>query len=852
MKKALLTLVLFINVLFLLHGNAAKAQVVINEFSCSNLSQYVDNHNDYNDWIELYNAGTTSVNLGGYYLSDDSLNNMKWAFPIPVVLAPNRFLKIWASGRNVVDINPATPFDTSYHTNFTLKQTKTNHEWVVLSDPGGTRIDEIEINRKTQLGHSFGRVPNGGNTWAIFTAPTLNASNNPSYPYLAYANKPAFSWAAGFYAFGLTVAITTTEPNSVIHYTVDGLIPTATSPTYTAPIAITATTILKAITISSNPDILPSFIEFDTYFINVTHTLPVVSISGSLLTQLANGNGTLIPFGSFEYFNAAQQRTAHTYGEFNRHGQDSWANSQRSLDFVSRDEMGYNHSIEEVLFNTSPRDQYQRVILRAAGDDNYPADHHSSNAGSAHLRDAYVHHLALLGGLDLDTRRMTKCVVYLNGAYWGVYDIRDNPDDHDNTNYYYGQDKYHLHYIETWGNTWAQYGGNAALADWQSLHNYILANDMTVPANYQYVTDRLDINSLVDYVLANMFTVCSDWLNWNTGWWRGTDSTGTHQKWGYILWDNDATFGFYINYTGIPNTTPTAAPCDPQGISFAYPQDHITLLNKLRQNPAFNQYYISRQLDLWNTVFSCDNMIPLLDSIVAVIDPEMTQHAARWNGTYTEWQTNVQQLRDFINQRCTALVPGWISCYNLNGPYNLTVNADPVGSGAVKLNSLTHTQLPWTGTYFGGMDMKLEGIANPNYQFAMWSADSSVFNPSATTVVSNVNLTTNDSIVAHFLTVGIPEVLPSHNPIVSAYPTVTSSEVTIQYSLTEPASVSLKLYSVLGNEITVINNPEKITPSGNHIATLNLSKANLADGLYVLEFVAGNYKQSLKLVYSSR
>ena len=434
--------------------------------------------------------------------------------PSTISIGANAYIRIWASGRNEV-------VGTSYHTNFTLKQTKNNHEWVVLSDPSGIRIDEIEISRKTQLGHSFGRVPNAGSAWALYTSPTPGTSNNPSYPYLAYAKKPVFSWAAGFYAFNLTVAITTTEPSSVIHYTIDGTIPNSSSPVYTTPVAIMATTILKAITISANTDILPSFIEYNTYFINVSHTLPVVSISGSTLTQLANGTGSLIPFGSFEYFNAAQQRTANTYGEFNRHGQDSWANSQRSLDFVSRDEMGYNHSIEEVLFNTSPRDNYQRVILRASGDDNYPADHNTQNLGSAHVRDAYVHHLALLGGLDIDTRRMTKCVVYLNGAYWGVYDIRDNPDDHDNTEYYYGQDKYHLQYIETWGNTWAQYGGPQALSDWQSLHNYILANNMTVPANFQYVTDRLDVNSLVDYVLTNMFTVCSDWLNWNTAWWRG-------------------------------------------------------------------------------------------------------------------------------------------------------------------------------------------------------------------------------------------------------------------------------------------------------------------------------------------
>ena len=68
--------------------------------------------------------------------------------------------------------------------------------------------------------------------------------------------------------------------------------------------------------------------------------------------------------------------------------------------------------------------------------------------------------------------------------------------------------------------------------------------------------DAMDLQSLADYVIVNSASVCSDWLNWNTGWWRGTNPDGEHQKWGFILWDNDATFGYYINYTGIPDISP--------------------------------------------------------------------------------------------------------------------------------------------------------------------------------------------------------------------------------------------------------------------------------------------------------
>ena len=130
------------------------------------------------------------------------------------------------------------------------------------------------------------------------------------------------------------------------------------------------------------PDIASSFTNYATYFINENHTLPVVSIAGDKLDSLANGKGSLRPVGSFEYFDINKTLKTSGYGEFNQHGQDSWANDQRSLDFIMRDEFGYNYALKEEFFNLSHRDEFQRLILRAAGDDNYPAAHHTANKSS--------------------------------------------------------------------------------------------------------------------------------------------------------------------------------------------------------------------------------------------------------------------------------------------------------------------------------------------------------------------------------------------------------------------------------------------------------------------------------------
>jgi hypothetical protein len=827
----------------LVQASIAFSQVVINEYSCSNLSQYQDNYGKYEDWFELYNNGTSAVNLAGYFLSDDSLNNLKWQIPAGITINAGGFKRFWASGRGVV-------VGTSYHTNFKLTQTKNNSEFIVLSDPSGIILDYVKLSKKTHLGHSRGRTLNGAGAWSIFTSPTPGLSNNSSTPYQKYADRPSMSQAAGYYSGSVTVTLSTTEPNSDIHFTTDGTEPTLGSPLYSTPITLTTTKVIKAISVSSDPEILPSLVEFNTYFLNVNHTVVVISVAGTQLDALANGNSGLEPKGSFEYFNLAQERVATTYGEFNKHGQDSWQNSHRSIDFISRDEMAYNHSIEEMMFHWTARKNFQRIILRAAGDDNYPADHHSSNDGSAHMRDAYIHSLADLGGIHLDVRRSEKAIVYLNGQYWGVYDIRERPDDHDYCDYYYGQDKYELQYLLYWGGRWAEYGGSQAGSDWDNLYNYMTSHNPADTAVWHYIDDRFDHKSLVDYIIVNSLTVCSDWLNWNVGWWRGLDSTGGHLKWGYILWDNDATFGHYINYTGIPDVTPQAAPCNAENLGGGSdPEGHVALLNHLRQNPAFDRYYKTRQIDLWNTVFGCDNMISQLDSTEAIIDPEMTGQANRWAGTYSEWKSNVQELRDFISQRCTFLSTGFMNCYNLTGPYQVVVKVEPQDAGSIIFNSLPLVSFPWTGTYFGNIITSLKTYPNAGFVFDHWSSNNQTFLPSASNDSVTVNFNSSDTVIAHFsLISGIAP--PEHKIQMSLYPNLVQNTTCLYLDLPSPMKVDIKLFSALGQELIDFREISMTYPGGEQIISINPGTHSLRPGSYFLVVKTGDQRKCFKMIYS--
>ncbi len=753
-KRLFLSIISLLLTLYLLN-----AQILINEYSCSNVSTITDNYGEYEDWIELYNNSANTVNLTGYYLSDKISNITKWKFPSGNI-TPGGYLIIYASGKDIVTGN-------YYHTNFKLTQTQ--NEKIILTNQTGQIIDSITII-PSQKNHSRGRITDGANTWGIFKSPSPGTSNNGAYQ--NYTQKPSFSIPAGFYNSPQTITISCNTPNATIYYTTDGSEPNVSSTIYTSPVIISSTSVLRAIAISNNPSLLPSFIESNTYFINENHTLPVISIFGSELNVLLSG-GYINAEGGLEYFDKNKQLKAEGYGEFNKHGNDSWAYQQRGIDYITRDQYGYTYALLYKIFNKKNRTEFQRIILKAAANDNYPFQQ-----GGAHIRDAYVQTLAQRGNLYLDERTYEPCVLYKNGNYWGVYEIREKVDDADFIEYYYNTPEKYIQYIKTWGNTWAEYGGNQALNDWNTLKNFILSNDMSIQSNYDYVDKQYNIKSLVDYFVLNSYVVCMDWLNWNTSWWRGLNPGAAKKKWRYTLWDLDATFGHYINYTGIPDISPNANPCNPEQFPDPGNQGHVLILNALMANANFKQYYIMRFADLSNSVFSCDNMLFVLDSLIQLITPEMPKHISKWGGSMTEWQNNVQNIKNFINARCYSISQGMINCYQLTGPYNITIEVDPPGAGTVKINSLHLLSYPWTGTYYGNLYSILKAFPKTtlNYKFDYWESIDAV-SPVNTNDSVTINLTTSQTIIAHFkkeensdsLFINIPNVLTPNGDGINDY-----------------------------------------------------------------------------------
>jgi gliding motility-associated-like protein len=740
---------LLISVSLLLSFASINAQVKINEYSASNSGgSILDNTGEKSDWIELYNSGATVANIGGWSLSDDPAKMSKYVVPSGITIPSNGVLRIWCSGKGA-------PADAVGHLHTNFKLTQCAGDWIILTN-GSSIVDSLQMKR-TQATHSRGRKPDGSPTWNVFTSPTPNAANS-STGYDSYAPTPKMDVAPGFYSGTKLVSLSVTPSNSIsIYYTTDGSVPTTGSTQFiSTPVSISATSVLRAYAVSSDPTVLPSFMETNTYFINETidSHYGVVSVSGGApLNQLFSGFQNE-PATHFEYFENQTFKTE-GYGSADKHGNDSWAYNQRGIDVETYDEYGYNNAYKHQFFSdplmndVSPRAEFQHVMLKAAASDNYSSSNNSGKP-SCHMRDAFVQSYAFQKGFELDGRRSKHVILFKNGAYWGLYELREAFEG-DYTEYYYDQPGDSIDNLAYWGSLQIRNGSDTG---WVNLYNFIMSNSMTNVANYAYVESKLNFKSLVDYMIYNSYVVNSDFINWNSAWWRGRATKGDKKKWRYWMWDMDNVYDLGENFSGLPTTDMNSSPCDyVNAFPNAGPNEgHPDILAKLLTNPDFKSYYINRYADLINTALKCDKILPHFNYFKTILTPEMPRQIAKWGGTMQEWRDNMDTLEDKITRRCILIDSAIVNCYNVSGPFQITVDVDPPGAGNVKLNSIWLNNFTWSGKYFGRVNMNFEQTVNDTslYEFDHWEFKNHIPSPNTTNDSVTIQLTTSDNVIAHY------------------------------------------------------------------------------------------------------
>jgi len=624
------------------------------------------------------------------------------------------------------------------HTNF---QISSSGESILLTNVSNVTEDIVApIIIPTDI--SYGRQIDDSETWIYFSDPTPNEPN-AAEGFNVFCDYPFFSSDGGFYFSTVEVQISTSLTDHPVYYTLDGSEPTIDSFIYENPIMIAQTTVLRASTIST--DCIENKITTQTYFIDEERNLPVISLSThpdnfwdneiGIYVLGDNASSDLPFFGAnfwedwerpihIEFFEAdgnlgfSQDAGVKIFGGWSR------AMAQKSLSIFARSEYGSN-KINYQIFPDKDIDEFESIVLRNSGNDWYSGENWSSNSM---FRDGMA--TGLMDNTGVDHQAYRPAVIYINGEYWGIHNIREKVNEEFLASNNPGVDPDEIDELEA--NAGIVEGDNQ---DYLDMINFINNNSLDDPNNYQIVDQQVDINNFIDYYIAQIFYANTDWPGNNIKFWR-PQITGS--KWKWILYDTDFGFGL-VEWYG-HNTLQFAL--EANGPGWPNPPWSTFLFRSLMENEEFQIQFINHFCFYLSTRFKPDYVNQHITNTVTNISDEMQNHIDKWGGSIVEWYQNVNTITQFGNLRHDYVFNHLSSYFGLSESSTLMVSSYPEGAGRMYTSNQEIPENSWEATYFNDIPIEITAVPNPGYIFSHWSGPSIVYDPTLTlTLSSNINIT---------------------------------------------------------------------------------------------------------------
>ena len=601
--------------------------------------------------------------------------------------------------------------------------------------------------------------------------------------------KESFLPKAGFYS-NLTIEPPTPKKGGEIRCTFDGSFPTQGSEQITQTKQITENTVIRC---SEFVNGLPADTTTQTYFINETVSMPVVALTvnhhdmfdstdGLYATgPLTNNGGSAWDFGGnanvtdnnnprctepckaanfwkdtelpvhVEYFENGSSTTEKTWeidagisiiGNYSRY------KPKKSV-AIKMDNDNYGDKVLKYsLFTTRPEaKKIKSFNLRNNG----------NRFWTDYIGDAMM--TSLMEGTDVDYQRSRQVVVFYNGEYFGIHDLRERLNrSYVETNY--GIDSKSINMIKIAGSSLEASGTNgASTGDYQQLVNEISGANYAGENNQQYeqLKTKMNVNSFAQYMLAEMYFHNGDWPNNNVRAWGGN---GNPFK--YVAFDTDHGFGF----------TPGIANFDVQnqnmfdwvlgakqgatqnpgqggmwggfgGGSWGVTDSRTPggMLKKLLDNPDFKRMFINNACILLNDYLTYEKVQKTVQAMMATIpSQEQSRDQERWprNQSNFTWDPSGNTLIAYARNRSETVRQEMADRFDLQNEVNVTIAAS--GNGTIKVDGMKLPSANYQGKFFAGMQMQLEAHPAAGRIFSGWS-DGVAENPRLVEITDNMNIT---------------------------------------------------------------------------------------------------------------
>ena len=601
------------------------------------------------DWIEIYNGTGAAVDLSGFGLSDNAARPRKWQFPSGTVIQPGAYLGVFANGADATGERLSSNYRLSSEGGYS----------VTLSDPSGRIFDRLFVPMQYQ-NISFGR-PSDLRGVRYFTSPTPGAVNSGD-SYYGRAPQPVYSVKGGLYHTGDVLSVELSVPSGCqAYYTLDATDPDQADTPYTGPISITGTTILR--TKVYGQGYLESYMDTQSYLYDVNNgdgTVYVVSLVSDPYNLKSEEAGIMIkgpnalkdfPYGSMnkganfwmdwereghvELFDLDGSMKLSQECGIKLHGQYSRAEPQQAFKVIARSQYGSNR-FPVAIFSKRDYPEYQSFLLRSSGQDDK----------KTRMCDSVLS--ALAEGTSVMYQETELCVMYLDGEYWGHYNLRERINTVSICQFEgWEGDEDDIDLVKA--NTDTMQGSNETMV---KLLDWIKNNNPNTEEAYRVFDSAIDIQNYIEYMAIEMFTGNTDTLNVKR--YRNPNTDG---KWRWVLFDLDWAFSV--------DTNSVSRWLTPGGMGNGN-RTNNSLFIACMKNDTFRDRFLTHFGEQLATTFSTESILKRFEDRYNALKPILPDQLARWDHTEADYASAMKALIDYAKSRPRRLLQFLKYCEYLN------------------------------------------------------------------------------------------------------------------------------------------------------------------------------------------
>lgn len=667
----------------------ASAQLIINEFMQSNIDCVYDDIHEFPDsWVELYNNSESPANLGDYSigLTDDPAS--AWHLPSQTV-APGQMVLVFCD-----------KVASNLHTDFRLDSGKADIYLFNLN----SEADHVSHKKQPAPNIAYGRMTDGDDKWGYQLSPTPGAPNcgRTSSDILP---EPIFSESGGLRTASLNLALIIPDEapaGTILRYTTDGSEPTAESKEFSQPLTIKSSTCVRA-KLFHDDWLSPRSTTNSYIFHGRDVTLPVISIVsnskyfyddkiGIFSSHKTNGQENYRydwrrPINIEMFESDGGVAVINQLCETRVKGGATRTENLKSLALYANKRFGTKRFEYEFFPNDAPGlTDWKSVELRNSGN-----DHHYT-----YMRDGVMQ--ASMGRhADLDWQPWQPAIVYLNGKYLGILNIRSRSNE-DHTYTFHGGIE-DIDVIENWNVV--KEGDDSEL---KKFKNFYAGTNHSLDEYRQW----MDIDEFINHFGLNLLMDNKDWPGNNINIWR---EKGEGHLWRWLTKDTDFGLGLYgasayyktFNWLYKPGY-------DNGNCNWANTADATRLFRRLMDIDEFKDLFIDRLCVYMGDFLRVKDVQDIIDEKKAVLAFEYPFHRQQINPWWPDWNKEVNDMKSWYGKRLPFFYSHLGEYYGLGNAVALTVKGDG-SKGALSLTicdvDLFHDN--FDGKWHSGRTVRISG-----------------------------------------------------------------------------------------------------------------------------------------------